>query len=40
MAVFAVLLGVEGQVARSLRDATWISPARIGPQDAAFHRPA
>jgi aspartate carbamoyltransferase catalytic subunit len=38
MAVFAVLLGVEGQVTRSLRDATWISPARIGPQDAAFHR--
>jgi aspartate carbamoyltransferase catalytic subunit len=38
MAVFAVLLGVEGRVAASLRDATWISPARIGPQDAAFHR--
>jgi len=38
MAVFAVLLGVQGLVARSLRDATWISPPRIGPGDAAFHR--
>jgi aspartate carbamoyltransferase catalytic subunit len=38
MAVFAVLLGVQGQVARSLRDANWISPARIGPGDAEFHR--
>ncbi|MEO7742510.1 MAG: aspartate carbamoyltransferase [Usitatibacter sp.] len=36
MAVFAVLLGVEHRVTRSLRDAPWISPARIGPHDAAF----
>ncbi len=36
MALFAVLLGVENQVARSLRDATWRSPAFIGPDDAVF----
>src|SRR5688572_4314939 len=36
MAVFAILLGVEHLVARSLTDAPWISPARIGPHDAAF----
>jgi len=33
MAVFAVLLGVDHLIARSLRDAPWISPARIGPRD-------
>jgi aspartate carbamoyltransferase catalytic subunit len=33
MAVFAVLLGVEHLVARSLRDATWATPARLGPRD-------
>jgi aspartate carbamoyltransferase catalytic subunit len=38
MAVFAVLLGVEGRIAASLRDATWISPPRIGTGDAPFHR--
>lgn len=38
MAVFAVLLGVEGLVACSLRDAPWISPPRLGPRDAGFHR--
>ena len=34
MAVFAVLLGVDHLVAGSLRDAKWISPARLGPRDA------
>ena len=38
MAVFAVLLGVEHLVARDLRDATWMAPARLGPGDAPFHR--
>jgi aspartate carbamoyltransferase catalytic subunit len=38
MAIFAILLGVDHLVARSLRDATWTSPPRLGPQDAAFHR--
>jgi aspartate carbamoyltransferase catalytic subunit len=38
MAIFAILLGVEHLVARSLRDAPWISPARIGPNDADFSR--
>jgi aspartate carbamoyltransferase catalytic subunit len=33
MAVFAVLLGVDHLVARSLRDAHWISPERLGPRD-------
>ena len=38
MAIFAILLGVDHLVARNMRDATWISPARLGPTDAAFHR--
>jgi aspartate carbamoyltransferase catalytic subunit len=38
MAVFAVLLGVDHLVPASLRDAQWISPPRVGPRDAAFHR--
>ncbi len=38
MAIFAVLLGVEHLVARDLRDAPWIAPARLGPGDAPFHR--
>jgi aspartate carbamoyltransferase catalytic subunit len=38
MAIFAILLGVDHLVARSLRDAPWTSPARLGPNDAAFHR--
>ena len=37
-AIFAVLLGVDHLIGRSLRDAPWISPARLGPRDAAFHR--
>jgi aspartate carbamoyltransferase catalytic subunit len=37
MAVFAVLLGVDHLVARDLRDAPWIAPARLGPGDAPFH---
>ena len=37
MAIFAVLLGVEGLVQRSMRDATWIAPAQIGPDDSVFH---
>ncbi|WP_404980170.1 MULTISPECIES: aspartate carbamoyltransferase [unclassified Caballeronia] len=36
MALFAVLLGVENQVRHSMRDATWKSPASIGPDDAVF----
>lgn len=34
MALFAQLLGVDGLVQRSMRDATWRSPAHIGPDDA------
>ncbi len=37
MAIFATLLGVEHQVRHSMRDATWKSPASIGPDDAVFH---
>jgi aspartate carbamoyltransferase catalytic subunit len=37
MAIFAVLLGVEHQIPGSLRDATWKTPAQIGPYDAEFH---
>lgn len=36
MAIFAVLLGVDGQVQHSMRDATWRSPSPIGPDDALF----
>ncbi|MDA8448295.1 aspartate carbamoyltransferase [Acidovorax sp. NCPPB 3859] len=36
MALFAVLMGVETQVAGSLRDATWKSPRYVGPDDATF----
>ncbi len=36
MALFAVLLGVEHQVARSMRDAGWRSPSLVGPDDAVF----
>lgn len=36
MALFAVLMGVERQVAHSLRDAGWRAPAMVGPDDAAF----
>jgi aspartate carbamoyltransferase catalytic subunit len=38
MAIFAVLLGVDEQIARSIRDATWRRPAYIGPDDASFSR--
>lgn len=34
MALFAQMLGVDGLVHRSMRDATWRSPAHIGPDDA------
>jgi aspartate carbamoyltransferase catalytic subunit len=34
MALFAQMLGVDGLVPRSTRDATWKSPAHIGPDDA------
>jgi aspartate carbamoyltransferase catalytic subunit len=34
MAIFAKLLGVDGLVAKSMRDATWTPPAHIGPDDA------
>jgi aspartate carbamoyltransferase catalytic subunit len=37
MAIFATLLGVDQQIAPSMRDATWRSPPRIGPDDAPFH---
>jgi aspartate carbamoyltransferase catalytic subunit len=37
MAIFAVLLGVEGQVQHSMRDAAWRAPAYIGPDDAVFN---
>jgi aspartate carbamoyltransferase catalytic subunit len=37
MAIFAVLLGVDQIVSRSLRDATWIPPSYIGPDDSTFH---
>ncbi|HYC35384.1 MAG TPA: aspartate carbamoyltransferase [Usitatibacter sp.] len=33
MAIFAILLGVEHLVARTLRDAPWVSPARLRPYD-------
>ncbi|HEY2256184.1 MAG TPA: aspartate carbamoyltransferase [Variovorax sp.] len=36
MALFAVLLGVEHQVTRSMRDASWRSPSLVGPDDAVF----
>jgi aspartate carbamoyltransferase catalytic subunit len=38
MAIFAILLGVDHLVTRDLRDAPWISPLRVGPADAPFHR--
>ncbi len=38
MAVFAVLLGVERLVGKDVRDAPWITPPRLGPGDAPFHR--
>ena len=37
MAIFAVLLGVEGLVRNSMRDVTWRHPSHIGPDDSSFH---
>lgn len=37
MAIFATLMGVENQVRHSMRDASWKSPAYVGPDDAVFH---
>lgn len=37
MAIFAVLMGVEGLVQHSLRDVTWSPPSHIGPDDSIFH---
>lgn len=37
MAIFAVLLGVEGLVQHSLRDVTWSPPSHIGPDDSILH---
>ncbi len=37
MAIFAVLLGVEGLVQHSLRDVTWNPPSHVGPDDSIFH---
>ena len=34
MALFAQMLGVDGLVQRSLRDAAWRSPSHVGPDDA------
>lgn len=34
MALFAQMLGVDGLVQRSMRDATWRSPTHVGPDDA------
>ena len=38
MAIFAILLGVENLVWKDARDTRWISPPKLGPLDAAFHR--
>ena len=38
MAIFAILLGVDHLAVRDMRDATWISPTRLGPGDASFYR--
>jgi aspartate carbamoyltransferase catalytic subunit len=37
MAIFATLLGVDKLVQRSMRDAQWMPPAFIGPEDSPFH---
>lgn len=37
MAIFATLMGVENQVRHAMRDASWKSPAYVGPDDAVFH---
>jgi aspartate carbamoyltransferase catalytic subunit len=38
MAIFAVLLGVERHVAKTMRDALWLTPDRIGPGDTVPYR--
>ena len=38
MAIFAILLGVDHLIARDLRDSRWLSPMKLGPADASFHR--
>ncbi len=38
MALFALVLGVESQIEKSLRDANWFRPEYVGKQDAAFTR--
>ncbi len=37
MAIFATLLGVDRLVSRSMRDAAWMPPSHIGPDDSSFH---
>lgn len=37
MAIFATLLGVDKLVQRSMRDAAWLPPAHIGPDDSPLH---
>ncbi len=37
MAIFATLLGVASQALRSMKDASWRTPAYVGPEDALFH---
>jgi aspartate carbamoyltransferase catalytic subunit len=39
MALFSIVLGVEDQVRRDLRPATWWRPAKIGPLDLDEHAP-
>ena len=36
MAIFAKLLGVDGLVQRSMRNATWTPPVHVGPEDTAL----
>lgn len=36
MALFAILMGVDGQVSRSMRDPLWSAPFQVGPDDAGF----
>ena len=37
MAIFAQLLGVDGLVQRSMRNAAWTPPTHVGPEDSPFH---
>lgn len=38
MAIFAMLLGVEGNIERYTRECAWWRPDLIGPDDASFYR--